>query len=340
MSVEPSLADHYRGVVCDLDGVVYRGAQAVPGAVEALSALTIPIVWATNNASRPPEEVAAHLRSLGLTLLDASVLTSSLAGAAQVATMVPPGTAVLAVGGEGVARALEIHDLRPIRPKDHAAGVTVEVVLQGYGAEVTAGDLGEAAYAIEGGARWVATNDDATLPTERGEAPGNGALVGAVRVAVGVEPIVVGKPHPPMYQMAARALGVETAEVLAIGDRLQTDIAGAHSAGTASALVLTGVHNANDAAAAPPEQRPDYLLRDCADLHRPYPVRRGEGGTSRRGDALAVLDLQDTGGLVLEGGTPIDRARSALDVLWWGVDEAQITPEQAAAIMRRSVGTV
>ena len=337
--LEP-LAHRYQGIVCDLDGVVYRGPHAVPGAVEALSALAIPIVWATNNASRRPGEVAAHLRDLGLRVADEAVLTSSLAGAAEVATIVPADTAVLAIGGEGVSEALRSYGLRPVGPDAHAAGTRVESVLQGYGAQVSASDLGEAAYAIQGGATWVATNDDATLPTERGEAPGNGALVGAVAMAVGCEPVVVGKPHPPMYQMAARLLDLDTTQVMAVGDRLQTDIAGAHQAGTASALVLTGVHDASDAAAAPVDHRPDYLLSNCADLLEPYPARGDHDDRSTRGDARAVVEPGDPATLTVIGGSPVDRARAALDVLWWAIDEGHITPERARALMRESVGTV
>lgn len=268
----PGLVDHYAAVVCDLDGVVYRGPEAVEHAVAALSALTVPIVYATNNASRPPEEVAAHLTDLGLHVTGRDVATSSQAGAAALTGLLPVRARVLAVGGPGVREAL-IHEgfdvLTPDQVRDEPQ-LTVDGVLQGYGATVTAADLAEAAYAVTDGAVWVATNTDGTLPTHRGTAPGNGTLVAAVQRATGVDPLVVGKPHAPLYRLCAQRLGREPAQVLAVGDRLDTDVAGAVEAGMDSALVLTGVDSVSSLAAAPPALRPTYLLQDLRSLLEPY----------------------------------------------------------------------
>ena len=188
------LVDHYSGVVCDLDGVVYRGPEAVDHAVEALSGLSIPVVYATNNASRPPQEVAAHLTDLGLHVTGSDVATSSQAGAQELTHHLPGGATVLAVGGDGVREALRDNGFRVINPEAAGGDPSLQIggVLQGYGASVTAADLAEAAYAVAAGAVWVATNTDETLPTHRGTAPGNGMLVAAVRRAVDRDPIVVG----------------------------------------------------------------------------------------------------------------------------------------------------
>lgn len=253
----------YVAVVCDLDGVVYRGAEALPGAVESLNGLTVPVIYATNNASRAPEDVAEHLRGLGLPVQPSDVVTSSQAGGAEVARRFPAGSSVLTVGGAGVAVAVEAAGLRS-RPD---AREPVVAVVQGYGPEVTAADLGEAAYAIEAGALWVATNTDLTLPTDRGVAPGNGSLVGAVANACGHGPdVVVGKPYPPLYLMCAERLGVGPDRILAVGDRLDTDIAGAHAAQMDSLFVLTGVNTLVDAALAPANQRPTYAADDLRAL--------------------------------------------------------------------------
>ncbi len=257
------LWDRYAAVVCDLDGVVYRGPAAVPHAVESLSRLEVPVVYATNNASRTPQDVVDHLTELGLSTSVDAVVTSSQAAAWLLGRDgTEAGAPVLGVGGAGVAAALREAGYLPVTRAADSARPVVAVV-QGYGADVTAADLAEAAYAIEDGARWVATNTDATLPTDRGVAPGNGSLVAAVARAVGHRPdAVAGKPESPLYLLAADRLGLGADRVLAVGDRLDTDIEGAVRAGTDSLLVLTGVDDAEAALDAPPEQRPTYVAPD------------------------------------------------------------------------------
>jgi HAD superfamily hydrolase (TIGR01450 family) len=268
------LVERYDAVVCDLDGVVYRGTAAVANAVEVLARLPRPVVYATNNASRTHSEVAAHLSSLGLRATADDVVTSSMAGAQELARLVAPGSDVLAVGGPGVAAALRDAGLTPVAE----FGRSVVAVLQGYGANVSAADLAEAAYAVEGGVTWVATNTDATLPTDRGTAPGNGALVAAVAAATGAGPaLVVGKPHAPLYLLCASLLGTDPRRILAVGDRLDTDIAGAVAAGMDSLLVLTGVDNLISAALANPGDRPTWVSRDLSGLGRPLEKPRREG---------------------------------------------------------------
>jgi glycerol 3-phosphatase-2 len=119
---------------------------------------------------------------------------------------------------------------------------------------------------LHDGAIWVATNADSTLPTSRGIAPGNGALLAAVTHGTGQSPEIVGKPYPRSYAIALERLGLPAEEVLAVGDRLDTDIEGARAAGLSSALVLTGVHDRADADAAPPERRPDFVVERIPDL--------------------------------------------------------------------------
>ncbi|MFC7489024.1 HAD-IIA family hydrolase [Knoellia sp. CPCC 206453] len=257
------LVDGYDAIVCDLDGVVYRGDPAVPHAVEALSAIGVPIQFATNNASRPPREVADHLRRLGLDITDDSVATSSQAAAWVLTRHLEPGAAVLAIGGAGVAEALRESGFVPVTSVDDEPAA----VVQGYGPDVSAADLAQAAYAVQRGALWMATNTDHTLPTADGYAPGNGALVLAVGAAVGRGPdLVAGKPDEPLYLMCAERLGVLPNRVLAIGDRLETDIEGAHHAGMDSLLVLTGVHGVRDALDAAPQSRPTWVARDLRAL--------------------------------------------------------------------------
>ncbi len=266
MTPAGALVTRYAAVVCDLDGVVYRGPSAVPHAVEVLGALDVPVLYATNNASRSPADVATHLRDLGLACTPDAVATSSQAGAWLLADRLAAGSPVLAVGGAGVSAALAEAGLRPVLPAD-ATHTPVEAVLQGYGPAVTATDLAEAAYAVEGGATWVATNTDGTLPTDRGVAPGNGSLVAAVERAVGHPPhLVAGKPAPPLYLLCAGRLDLPVDRVLAVGDRLDTDIEGAVAAGMDSLLVLTGVDDLRACLEAPPQRRPTWVAPDLRAL--------------------------------------------------------------------------
>lgn len=257
-------------LVCDLDGVVYRGPDAVRYAVETLRRVSVPVLYATNNASRAPGVVADHLRELGLVARAEDIVTSAQAGAAAIAQRLPGGR-VLAIGGEGVASALQECGLEPSRTARDC-----DAVLQGYGREVSMADLTEASYAIAAGAWWVATNTDATIPSERGVGPGNGALVAAVQMAVRRAPDrVVGKPFPDLYVVAAARLGIAPDRILAVGDRLDTDIEGAIRAGMPSALVLTGVDSAAAGEAAPAQRRPSVIIDDLRGLQGLVPMSPG-----------------------------------------------------------------
>lgn len=312
MSGGSSLVSRYDAVVCDLDGVVYRGPTAVPHAVEVLSTLDVPVVYATNNASRPPEDVAEHLRALGLVCEPTAVATSSQAAAWLLSERVEPGSAVLAVGGPGVAAALAEAGLAPVAAADGAVTSGLVAVLQGYGAGVTAADLAEAAYAVQRGATWVATNTDATLPTDRGVAPGNGALVGAVERAVGRPPdIVAGKPAPPLYLMCADRLGADPRRVLAVGDRLDTDIEGAVAAGMDSLLVLTGVDDLGACLAAPAHRRPTHVAPDLRALQAD-PGTAGVDLGALAAAVAAVHTARDAGEPDARIGELVARAERAL----------------------------
>lgn len=319
------LVEGFDGIVCDLDGVVYRGHEAVPHAVESLSAALsagVDLVFATNNASRTPSEVAAHLGALGLAGPASRVVTSAQAGARHVALHVPTGSRVLAVGGPGVALALREAGLVPVDAGSAQSGQPVVAALQGFGAGVAWTDLAEIAYAVRAGALWVATNIDSTLPTERGVAPGNGALVGAVRNAVSVDPVVVGKPFTPLYDLSISVLGTSVERTLAIGDRLDTDIAGASSAGMDSLFVFGGVHGWTDVVDVDPTARPRFLATDLRSLNLAYadPVQ-DLGDPSRWVCGEATARISTAGELVVsKEGELNQRLRAAVKALWHARD--------------------
>ena len=330
----PSLIERYAAVVCDLDGVVYRGPDAVDHAVSALSALSVPIIYATNNASRPPEEVAAHLTELGLHVTGRDVATSSQAGAEELASHLPRGARVLAVGGVGVREALQAKGFQVVQPAQVRDDPTQRVagVLQGYGPNLTAADLAEAAYAVAAGAMWVATNTDVTLPTHRGTAPGNGTLVSAVRAAVNRDPVVVGKPEAPLYHLCAGRLDLPARRLLAVGDRLDTDIAGAVTAGMDAVLVLTGIDSVTSLATAPRERRPTYLVEDLRALEVEYEAAEtdyswwGCGGDRRR-----VVDGRWD---VASEGTALEAARAGIAALHQGLDDGELDGETVRRLVR------
>jgi HAD superfamily hydrolase (TIGR01450 family) len=268
------LAERYDVALLDLDGVVYVGPAAVPNASESLRAasdLGMRLAYVTNNASRPPDVVAAHLRSIGIPAETRDVVTSAMAAARVVADLVPAGSPVLVVGGEGLRAALVERGLQPVwRETDDPVAV-----VQGFAPEVGWQLLAEGAYALQRGLPWVASNTDLTIPTPRGKAPGNGTLVQVLRLATARDPVVAGKPEPPMHREAMLRTGAD--HPLVVGDRLDTDIAAADRAGVASLLVLTGVTHLPELLAARPGMRPTYLGHDLRALLLPQPSVTADG---------------------------------------------------------------
>jgi len=259
----------YDVALLDLDGVVYIGRDAVPGAITALrtaAAQGMRLSYVTNNAARPPSVVREHLLALGLTLTDDDVVTSSQAAASLLATHLPLGSLVAAVGGAGVAEALRTKGFRVVDLDDSG----VQAVVMGYGPDVSWRDLAGAAFAIQAGAQFIATNTDRTIPTARGIAPGNGMLVQAVIEATGVTPQIAGKPQPTLFSEAVTRANAKRA--LVVGDRLDTDIEGAVNAGLDSLLVLTGVTSAREAVLAPARMRPTYVADDLKALMEVAPM--------------------------------------------------------------------
>ncbi|WP_069744593.1 HAD-IIA family hydrolase [Streptomyces sp. EN23] len=289
-----ALIEAYDTALLDLDGVVYAGGEAIVHAVESLAAARaggMHLAYVTNNALRTPDAVAEHLTELGVPAEPSDVITSAQAVARLVADQLPPGARVLAIGGEGLRVALRERGLEPVESADDDPAA----VVQGYGGpDMAWGRFAEASYAIRRGLPWFASNTDLTIPSARGIAPGNGAAVEVVRIATGAEPQVAGKPLPPMHRETVLRTGAK--RPIVVGDRLDTDIEGAFNGGVDSLLVLTGVTDAAQLVAAPPEHRPTYVDRDLRGLLTGQPevsrdgdaYRCGGWAASVRGDALAL----------------------------------------------------
>jgi HAD superfamily hydrolase (TIGR01450 family) len=318
---DPRPIDGIDLLLADLDGVVYRGAEAIPHAVESLNRAreSLAVGYITNNASRTDATVAAHLTDLGLRVAPREVVTSPQAAVQVLAGLVAQGSRILVVGGEGLTTEVERAGFIVVRSADDAPAA----VIQGFAPHVGWTDLAEAAYALRTtddrpGIPWVATNTDWTIPLERGTAPGNGTLVSAVHTAVGRLPVVAGKPERPIFDAAAERFGATRA--LFLGDRLDTDVVGANRAGMASALVLTGIDGPKQVLAADRDSRPGFVLADLRDLFEPYPVPHEERDPAT-GDRWitvgeAVVSVSGPAVRLRSAGTPVDVVRAAAAAIW------------------------
>jgi glycerol-1-phosphatase len=273
-STEP-LAHRFDVALLDLDGVVYVGDAAVPGVAAALRRARgtgMRLAFVTNNAARPPAAVADRLNRIGIAADAEEVITSAQTAAHYLAERLPSGAAVLVVGTDGLIEALRERGLRPVFSADDAP----QAVAQGYSPTLTWSALAEGALAIERGVPWVATNLDATVPSARGPLPGNGSLVAALRHATGVTPVATGKPEPTMHRETVERTGAHAP--LIVGDRLDTDIEGAHAVGCPSLLVLSGVTDPARLLAADSLHRPTFVGWDAAALLDTHPAPVVEGG--------------------------------------------------------------
>jgi glycerol-1-phosphatase len=326
-----TLAQEHDCLLLDLDGTVFCGHQPTTGAVETLAVVRSRTLYVTNNASRGPTEVAQHLCAMGFTAKPDDIVTSAQSAARLLREHLQPGAAVLVVGTDSLAAEVRNVGLKPVR---HWSDGPVAVV-QGHSPQTGWPDLAEAALAIRGGALWVAANVDRTLPSERGLLPGNGAMVAALRAATDRAPQVAGKPEPALLSDALARGTFRTP--LVVGDRLDTDIAGANAAGLPSLLVLCGVSTASDTVRAAAGQRPNYIAADLRSLSAradslrvgPHPAWHVDVGPSAAtvqstgrdpGDSLSVLRALasavwnarlDPGSVTLLAGD--DTARQAME---------------------------
>ncbi|EYR63319.1 HAD family hydrolase [Actinotalea ferrariae CF5-4] len=315
LSTTLPLAEAYDLALVDLDGVAYKGHDPIPHAADGLTDARrrgMRLVFVTNNASREPESVADQLTGLGIATSPDEVMTAAQAAAALLRHHVEPGARVLVVGGAGLLTAVTAAGFEVVACADDEP----VAVVQGFAPTIGWRELAEAAYAIERGALHVASNLDLSLPTERGFAPGNGSLVGAVVAATGVTPLSAGKPQPDMYRLAVERSGASNP--LVIGDRLDTDLGGAVAAGYPGLHVLTGVSSARDAVLAPATERPSFLAADLRGLLEPHDAPHEEQGWwALRGAAARVVD----GRLELdERSRGVDAARVACAAVWRATD--------------------
>jgi HAD superfamily hydrolase (TIGR01457 family) len=236
-----TLAERYDAFLFDLDGVLYRGNEPIPGAADAVDRLRDlgkRLAFVTNNSARTPQQVAGHLRSLGVAADVGEVETSALATADLLSTR--GIRRVFVIGEAGIREALADRGIELVDGEPRAT----DAVVVGWDRAVDYAKLRTAALLIQRGSAFIATNADASYPAPDGLWPGAGAIVAAIGTTVGASPEVVGKPNPPIFEAALRRAG--GGRPLVIGDRLDTDIAGANRLGWGSLLVLSGVTGPGD----------------------------------------------------------------------------------------------
>lgn len=330
MPADRPLDETYDLAALDLDGVVYVGDRAVPGAVEGLEAARsrgMHLAYITNNAARAPVDVAAKLRRLGIRAEDTDVVTSAQAAATLLAGQVPPGSRVYVIGGDGLHAALRERDLEPVvRVEDDPVAV-----VQGYGPDMPWRQVIGGAILVKEGLPWVASNLDLTVPTERGPGPGNGTLVNLVAEYAGRRPQVAGKPERPLFEETLARVGGE--RPLVVGDRLDTDIEGAHNVGWDSLLVMTGVTTLDELASLASDARPTYLGADLGALARAAAPVEVEGSRALAGGWTAEVE---DGRLAVTGdGDAHDWWRAAATSLWAHLDATGRAADPSGAAVPR-----
>jgi glycerol 3-phosphatase-2 len=323
----------YDVAMLDLDGVVYIGPEAVPGAPEQLARAAeagMHLAYVTNNASRTPDTVAEHLRRLGIPVDDGDVVTSAQAAARLLADQLGEGAPVFVIGGEGLEVALAEQGLKPVQDRD----ADPRAVVSGYSGQLRWSTVVTGALLVRDGLPWVASNTDMTVPTPHGPGPGNGVLVDVVARFADREPVVAGKPEPPLFEETLRRVG--GTRPLVVGDRLDTDIEGANRTGYDSLLVMTGVTGLAELVGAPAEQRPTYVAPDLGGLARQHDEpAQSNGVVTCGGWQAAVVD----GALRVDGtGAPDAWWQVAATAGWAHLDTTGTAADVSAVLPPGSVG--
>jgi 4-nitrophenyl phosphatase len=260
-----------RHLIIDMDGVLYRGNEIIPGVREFMRFLReqgIRFVLATNNATRTPQQFVDKLAGMGVIVQPDEVLTSSLATASYLASIAAPGTRVFVVGEVGLQTALCEAGFELVEEK-------AEYVVVGMNFHVCYEQLRDAALHIRAGARFIGTNPDRTFPSELGIVPGAGSLLAFLEAATGMTPIVIGKPETAMMEQALASMGAAAQTTAVLGDRLETDIMAGQRTGLTTLLVLSGV--TDQAMLAESAIQPNRVFKDVAHLHARWKERLGIG---------------------------------------------------------------
>ncbi len=310
-----ALIDQYDGAFFDLDGVIYLGAQAIDGAADTMAELRrrgVSLMYVTNNAARSAQTVVDQLVDHGMGADMDTVLTSGQVAAANLADELPPHARILVAGSAALAELMTAAGFAVVESADDDP----VAVIQGYEPKLRWPMLDEACLAIQRGARWYATNDDHSRPTERGLIPGMGGMIASIALAVGGEPEIFGKPYRPMLDVARARTGAT--QPIFVGDRLDTDVLGANNAAIDSLMVLSGSHGKAELLEADAAHRPTFIGPDVSALLAAPRRAAVDGFQSHCAAAHAWLD----GHTVMTSAVPttldeqVDAAWAVLTLIW------------------------
>jgi 4-nitrophenyl phosphatase len=254
-----------RGLILDMDGVLWKDDTSIgdlPTIFTAISSRQLQLVAATNNATKTSAEYIQKLANLGVQLSHDQIVTSGDATVHVLLERFPSKGRVYVVGEPGLISTLRVPGFDVVVDADDER--RVEAVVAGLDRCLTYEKIHRAACHIREGAQFLGTNPDPTFPTPAGLIPGAGAIIAAIATASGVKPIVVGKPSPLLFETAAHRMGLAKIDILIVGDRLETDIAGGQAFGARTALVLSGVTNRQQVEAWYPV--PDLITSNLAEL--------------------------------------------------------------------------
>lgn len=253
----------FDALVCDLDGVIYRGDDVIPGAPEAIARLRaagVRLLFCTNNSRSTVAEYTNKLGRLGVEIEPEEILTSAAVTAETLAARGFAGKTAIVVGGDGIRGALS--DVC-ISVKEDPSVTVSDLVVVGWDPGFTYDAMRRAATAVRRGATFIATNDDATFPAADGLWPGAGSILASIERASGGRAEVMGKPHAPMMDAVQKRVG-DAGHIAIVGDRLDTDLAGGAERGWTTILVLSGV--TTEAQVRDLSPRPDHVIGSIADI--------------------------------------------------------------------------
>ena len=268
-------------LLVDLDGVVYRGSEPVPGVAELLAARAgrgDDVVYVTNNSMHYRADYVTRLAAMGCPVSADRVVSSARATALHVQRHEPGIRRVLAFGASGLERelrdvGLDVVTAAHAATRMHQEGIdgwaaagAPDAVITGLDPALTYLRLTAAADCIRAGSRFIATNRDPVYPTERGLRPGAGSIAAALEATTRVTPLSIGKPEPHLFEMAAEAVGRSPEEAIVIGDGIVTDLAGAKAIRARSVLMLTGIATRAEVEALPRDQQPDAVAANADEL--------------------------------------------------------------------------
>jgi 4-nitrophenyl phosphatase len=265
---DPEKLSSIEGLIVDMDGVLYRGQERLPGARAFLAYLVeeqVPFILATNNSTLTPQQYVSKLAAMDIHITPERILTSAQASALYLAKVASPGTRVYAIGEDGLFAVLKEQGFQ-------IADENVRYVVVGLDRQLTWDKLAIAALAIRAGATFIGTNPDTTLPTEQGLVPGTGAILAALEAATEVTPLIIGKPRPMLLELAMEKMGVGKRVTAIVGDRLETDILGGKNAGIATVLVLSGITQPEELEGS--AYQPDLVFQDIGHFHQAWRDRR------------------------------------------------------------------